>query len=255
MRLVLAIAMWPSPSSGSPDVVRNAGATVEIEPDCFRFGAPCHRRRWQTVHMGPHWSSSTTAGSRARGPDAYLGQDAVVDFGHAEIGRLAAGFRARHTDDVDLARAAFEHVRDEIRHSWDAQDPRVSVTASDTLAHGAGLCFAKAHLLAAVLRSQGIPTGFCYQRLADGEGTFVLHGLVAVFLDGGWHRQDPRGNKPGVEAEFSLGEERLAWRVRPELGERDYDGVLAAPSSRVITTLRATRNVLDLCRGGLPSDL
>jgi transglutaminase-like putative cysteine protease len=93
--------------------------------------------------------------------DRRLGQDAVVDFGRPEISELASGLRSHHTDDVDFARAAFEHVRDNIRHSWDAQDPRVSVSASDTLAHGTGLCFAKAHLLAAILRSQGIPTGFC----------------------------------------------------------------------------------------------
>ena len=83
-----------------------------------------------------------------------------------------------------------EHVRDDIRHSWDVQDTRVSISASDTLAHGTGLCFAKAHLLAAVLRSQGVPTGFCYQRLTDDGATFMLHGLVAVFLNGDWHRQD-----------------------------------------------------------------
>jgi transglutaminase-like putative cysteine protease len=109
--------------------------------------------------------------------------------------------------------------------------------------------------LAAILRSQGIPTGFCYQRLTDDGDTFMLHGLVAVFLNGHWHRQDPRGNKPGVDAQFSLGEERLAWPVRPELGERDHHRVFTAPSPRVIDTLRATNNILDLCRGGLPSEL
>ena len=166
------------------------------------------------------------------GPEAYLGQDAVVDFGRPEIGDLAGDLRSHHTDDVDFARAAFEHVRDNIRHSWDVQDTRVSISASDTLAHGTGLCFAKAHLLAAILRSQGIPTGFCYQRLTDDGATFMLHGLVAVFLNGNWHRQDPRGNKPGVDAQFSLGEERLAWPVRPELGERDYHRVSTPPPAR-----------------------
>lgn len=38
----------------------------------------------------------------------------------------------------------------------------------------------------------------------------MLHGLVAVRFHGAWHRQDPRGNKPGVEARFSLTGERLA---------------------------------------------
>jgi transglutaminase-like putative cysteine protease len=188
-------------------------------------------------------------------PESYLGRDAVVDFGRPEVSELASGLRSHHTDDVDFARAAFEHVRDNIQHSWDAQDTRVSISASETLAHGTGLCFAKAHLLAAILRSQGIPTGFCYQRLTDDGATFMLHGLVAVFLRGNWHRQDPRGNKPGVDAQFSLGEERLAWPVRAELGERDNHRVFTAPSPKVIDTLAATNNILDLCRSGLPSDL
>jgi transglutaminase-like putative cysteine protease len=191
----------------------------------------------------------------AGNPHAYLDQDAVVDFDRPEIRRLAEDIRSRHPDDVDFARAAYEHVRDGIRHSWDVQDTRVSISASDTLAHGTGLCFAKSHLLAAILRSQGVPTGFCYQRLTDDGVTFMVHGLVAVFLDGRWHRQDPRGNKPGVDAQFSLAEERLAWPVRPELGERDYPRVLSTPDRRVVETLRSTDNILDLCRGGLPSEL
>lgn len=138
--------------------------------------------------------------------------------------------------------------------SWAAARDR-SISASDTLAHGTGLCFAKAYLLGAILRSQRIPTGFCRQRLTDGGATFMLHGLVAVFLNGNWHRQDPRGNKPGVDAQFSLGEERLAWPVRPELDERDHHRVFTDPSPRIIETLEATNNVLDLRSGGLPSDL
>jgi transglutaminase-like putative cysteine protease len=72
------------------------------------------------------------------GPEAYLGLDAVVDFGRPEIGELADDLRSRQPDNVEFARAAFEHVRDNIRHSWDLQDTRVSISASDTLAHGTG---------------------------------------------------------------------------------------------------------------------
>jgi transglutaminase-like putative cysteine protease len=81
-------------------------------------------------------------------------------------------------------------------HSLDAGDPRVTVTAAQILIEGVGLCYAKSHLLIALLRSRGIPAGLCYQRLTDGDSGHMVHGLVAVHLDGGWHRQDPRGNKP-----------------------------------------------------------
>ncbi len=167
---------------------------------------------------------------------------------------LAAELRDRHQAEVDYARAAFEYVRDRVAHSFDAADPRVSVSASETLANGVGLCFAKAHLLAALLRTQGIPAGLCYQRLTDDGNGFVLHGLIAVRLDGTWHRQDPRGNRPGIDARFSLGEERLAWPVRPELGERDDRRIRASALPAVITVLRSTRDVLTLRSGGLPSE-
>ena len=43
-----------------------------------------------------------------------------------------------------------------------------------------GICYAKSHLLAAILRANLFPTGFCYQRLVLDDKTdsrFVLHGL------------------------------------------------------------------------------
>ena len=155
---------------------------------------------------------------------------------------------------MDYARAAFEYVRDGVAHSFDAEDPRMSITASETLTNGVGLCFAKSHLLAALLRTQGIPAGLCYQRLTDDGTDFTLHGLIAIHLDGAWHRQDPRGNRPGVDARFSLGEERLAWPVRSELGERDDRRIRVTPLPSVITALRSTQDVLTFRGGGLPSE-
>lgn len=119
-----------------------------------------------------------------------------------------------------------------------------------------GLCYAKAHLLAALLRAEDIPTGLCYQRLFDGAtGAHALHGLVAVYLDGAWHRQDPRGNKPGVDAQFSLDQEQLAWAVDPAEGEIDYPTAYAAPAPEVVNSLRGTEDVLSLYKQGLPSTL
>jgi transglutaminase-like putative cysteine protease len=163
--------------------------------------------------------------------------------------------REGRTDDVDFVKVAFEFVRDEIGHSWDVQDPRVTLSASQTLREGVGLCFAKSHLLTGLLRAQGVPTGLCYQRLTDDGEQFDVHGLAAVYLDGAWHRLDPRGNKPGVDAQFSLAEERLAWPVRPELGECDYLEVFASPHPAVVAALGSTDDVLSLCGGGLPSAL
>ncbi|WGX97071.1 transglutaminase family protein [Nocardioides sp. L-11A] len=176
----------------------------------------------------------------ARPPGEYLDADDIVESTAPEVMALAARLGAGRGDDRAFARAAFDWVRDEIAHAGDAGDPRFAVSATEVLADGVGWCYAKAHLLTAVLRAGGVPTGLCYQRLADDgtDGGYVVHGLVAVHLDGGWHRQDPRGNKPGVAAEFSLGEERLAWPVDPALGEVDHRGVHVAPAPGVIAALR-----------------
>ena len=188
-------------------------------------------------------------------PSAYLGPDDVVQSDHPEITRLAGQLSAGARDDTVFAKAAYEWVRDQVTHSVDAQDPRVTVTATEVLAARTGLCYAKSHLLAALLRAQGIPAGLCYQRLADGAGSHVLHGLVAVHLDGRWHRIDPRGNKAGVDAQFTLDRERLAYVADPAAGEADYPDVRVRPAPEVLAALRGSDDVLELCRTGLPASL
>jgi hypothetical protein len=76
-----------------------------------------------------------------------------------------------------------------------------------------------------------------------------------VHLDGAWHRQDPRGNKPGVDAQFTLSGERLAWLVRPTLGECDYPEVFVCAHPTVVTALAEATNMLDLSSKGLPECL
>ena len=101
-------------------------------------------------------------------PMEYLVGDMVVEVDHPAVRALSGELRAVHPDDVDFTRAAFEWVRDRIRHSVDAQDPRITVTAGEVLSAGVGLCYAKSHLLVAVARAAGVPAGLCYQQLTDG---------------------------------------------------------------------------------------
>lgn len=192
----------------------------------------------------------------ARPPGDYLVEDDVVDFSAPEVMKLAGHLRDEADgDELEFARLAFEYVRDRIAHSSDVLDRSVTLTASDTLREGVGLCYAKAHLLAALLRAKSVPAGLCYQRLTDDGRRHEVHGLVAVYLEDGWHRQDPRGNKPGVDAQFSLGRERLAWPVRPELGESDYREVFVHPHPAVVAVLQRATDAIELCGGGLPEDL
>lgn len=160
---------------------------------------------------------------------AYLVADGVIDHQDPQLRRLAA--------ELATPEAAFQHVRDEVRHSADAGAYSGAFRASEVLAAGNAICHGKAHLLAALLRAQGVPTGLCYQRLTDGEGDFVLHALNAVHLKGRWARLDARGNREGVDARYDLERERLAWPVRPELGECDYPAVFAAPPAALVRAL------------------
>ncbi len=193
------------------------------------------------------------------GPDvsAYLASDEAIDHGHPRVQKTADALWSTTGDAYSYAEAAFEFVRDTIPHSADSGDPRVAWRASDVLDTRNGICHAKSHALVALLRARGIPAGLCYQRLADDDGSNPLvHGLIALRLPGGdrWSRLDPRGNKPGVDARFDLAEERLAFPVRPELGEADYPGLYAAPHPAVLTALRESADRQDLWRR-LPTGL
>jgi len=175
--------------------------------------------------------------------DAYLKESAVIDFQTPPLPAKIAEIKAQNAGELDQAKAAFEFVRDQISHSFDLNSARVTISASETLNDHEGICFAKAHLLAALLRGLQIPTGFCYQRVTrkgTPESGYALHGLNAVYLPGHqrWFRLDPRGNKPGVNSQFSLDPERLAYTIHPELGEVDYPYVFASPRPEVLAAMR-----------------
>ncbi|MFJ5266109.1 transglutaminase family protein [Streptomyces sp. NPDC088387] len=174
---------------------------------------------------------------------AYLAADEVIDHEHPLVRQTAARLAKGASDSYAYARAAFELVRDGVPHSADTGDPRVTWRASDVLELRTGICHAKSHALAALLRAEDIPTAFCYQRLLNGDGGgHLVHGLVAVRFNGAWHRQDPRGNKPGVDARFSLEGERLAFPVSAESSEVDYPVLYAEPHPAVLGALEAARD-------------
>ncbi|MGE3271744.1 MAG: transglutaminase family protein [Chloroflexota bacterium] len=176
--------------------------------------------------------------------DPYLRPSRLVDWTAPEVLRLAVELGAADGDSADgeipdIARRCFVWVRDEVPHTLDHGDEVVTVSASDVLRERTGLCFAKSHLLVALLRANGIRAGFVYQRLAldDERRAFCLHGLVAVDLPGhGWYRCDPRGNKPGMSAQFTPPAERLAYRAnRP--GETMFPKVFSEPVGIVVRAL------------------
>lgn len=182
---------------------------------------------------------------------AYLAADEVIDHTHPSVAAQAA--RLRGPDPIETARRCFLYVRDEVAHSGDSQHSPTTCTASEVLARATGYCYAKSHLLVALLRQNGLAAGLCYQRLTiDGpHPPYCLHGLVAVELPAfGFYAIDARGNKPGVDARFEPPHERLAFPIAHP-GERDFSQIFARPLEAVLACLR--RHVTwDAMRANLP---
>ncbi|MFZ3002907.1 MAG: transglutaminase family protein [Undibacterium umbellatum] len=168
----------------------------------------------------------------------FLASSTYIDWQHPAILAQARLLATGSEDETETVRRSFHFVRDQIRHSWDYRQNPVTCKASDVLAHGTGYCYAKSHLLAALLRANGIPAGLCYQRLTIGDqATFCLHGLNAVYLpEHGWYRLDARGNKPGVQAEFCPPQEQLAFAILTP-GEQDFKGIWSEPHAAVLAAL------------------
>lgn len=177
--------------------------------------------------------------------EQYLASSEYIDWKHPLVAEKAAELAGGCHSDEAVAKRCFEYVRDSIQHSWDYRKNPVTCKASDVLIHGTGYCYAKSHLLAALLRANSIPAGLCYQRLAIGtEGPpYSLHGLNAVHLKNhGWYRVDARGNKPGVVAMFRPPVETLAFPIVSAL-ERDFQEIWAEPLPLVVKTLTENQTV------------
>ncbi len=175
----------------------------------------------------------------------FLADSEMIDHSHPQVQTLALLLAAEASGEQDIALRCFTWVRDNIKHSWDYKLNPVTCKASDVLQHGTGYCYAKSHLLAALLRANGIPAGLCYQRLSiDDKGApFSLHGLNAVYLqDYGWYRVDARGNKPGVDARFEPPTEHLAFPVRLA-GEFDLPEIWPEPLPVVVDVLTRSQSV------------
>lgn len=180
--------------------------------------------------------------------ELYLVATEYIDWQQPDVLKKAQSLAAGLLTDEVVAKACFEFVRDEIKHSWDYQMNPVTCKASDVLFHGTGYCYAKSHLLAALLRANQIPAGLCYQRLtiSNDQPPFCLHGLNAVYLkQHGWYRIDPRGNKEGVDAQFIPPLEQLAFPILSE-GEADLPEIWSEPLTAVVGVLKRYSDFLDV---------
>ena len=66
---------------------------------------------------------------------------------------------------------------------------------------------------------------------------------------------DARGNTGAIHAEFSTGEEKLAFPIRPEYGEMDYHDNRAEPSEKLMRVLKTSTDALYMYLHLLPESL
>src|SRR5699024_11472792 len=131
--------------------------------------------------------------------------DGIIDFKSPLIQEKINQIKVTAQSKKERAELAFIVARDDINHSFDTKSKVITINAEDTMSKKEGICFAKSHVLAALLRGMDIPTGFCYQRVmrkGTVESGYALHGLNALYLKGyGWFRVDPCGKKEGIHSE------------------------------------------------------
>lgn len=182
----------------------------------------------------------------------FLRSTKIIEADADEIVAVASSLAVRG-DSTETAKRCFDWVRDNISHSFDAGAEMVTCSATRVLREGTGICYAKTHLLAALLRANAIPAGFGYQRIAldDGASQFCLHGFNFVYLEEfGWYAIDPRGNREGVATSFDPPKVILAF-VTNLPGEKTYHEIFHEPLPLVIESLMANSTVSEL-RAALP---
>ena len=176
------------------------------------------------------------------GFDRYLEDTIVVDWQTPSVLECAREFGRGAEHEQKRVEAAFLFVRDEIRQSLDGGTDELPCSASQVLKAQTGLSYAKSHLLAALLRAGGVPSGFGYERIVDSETSagYALHGFVVCWFSSleRWVALDPRGNTATLHTDFRLeGPPSLAHEPDPENGEAVSSVFFARPLKRVVDLL------------------
>ncbi len=187
---------------------------------------------------------------------AYLQYDKYVNFDDPMVADKAAELVIGCRSSYEKIQKIYYFVRDEIIHTIDANDSTITISASDVLEKHTGISYSKANLLAALLRANGFYTGFCYQRIKrfSYSDKLSLHTLNAVFEPDlkRWIRIDARGNKYGFNADITANESQLGYEIRPELGEFEFEDLIAVPLPSTMAVLENSTNAIKMYYNDLP---
>lgn len=165
----------------------------------------------------------------------FLTETDYVDFSAENIKILSEQLFTKDMANAEKIEKAYYYVEKETPHSSDIGEQKLTFKASDVLKYKHGICYAKSNLFAAMLRGQGIPSGFCYQRLTlnddnDDEG-YAVHCLNAVWYDDHFIKLDARGGRSAV---FSLTEPVTAFPLRSQFDEYFIPGIFARQPDEII---------------------
>jgi len=145
-------------------------------------------------------------------PASCLSASYFIDKDHPDIIAFSTQHAKKGMSDQERAVGLYYAVRDLIRYNPYSIEPvKSSMKASAVLARGEGYCVAKAVLLAACLRSRGIPARMGFADVKNHLNTerlkalmetdlFVWHGFTEVYLNGKWVKATPAFNLGLCEA-------------------------------------------------------
>ncbi len=184
----------------------------------------------------------------------YLVEDEIIDYSNCAIIKLADELYKMAADDLEYIKIVYEYMRDKIPHSSEVDKDSLPYVASDVLTQKHGVCFAKSHLFAALLRCKSIPAGFCYQKVVlneDDPTVLAYHGLNGVYIESldKWVRLDA-----GTGGQFSIQTEQLVFPIRSQKGEIDNFSVYPTPDKYIIDKLRMSKS-RSLLMENLPTEL
>ena len=142
----------------------------------------------------------------------YCSPTFFIDSDHRDIVEFSSHHADNATTSLEKAVKIYYAVRDKIRYDpYNIPVHPDGMKASQVLKAGKGFCVAKAVLLAACLRSVGVPARLGFAdvknhlstpklRAKMGTDLFVWHGYTDVYLEGKWVKATPAFNLSLCEA-------------------------------------------------------
>ncbi len=164
----------------------------------------------------------------------FLQENEIIDFNDKEIAKIVKNLQEKSKNEVEFVKNAVKFVALEISYPPEKEEfktQKPNLKASEVLKNKNAFCFGKANLLAALLRKNKIPCGFCDQLLVLDEENpqkKIIHTLNAVYFQEQkkWLRIDSRYfDEEKIEKSFADFCDLLAYEAEEKFDEIDNLGI------------------------------